>query len=371
MNERVMQFRIGMFVIVAGLVLTMLLVWFGESPALFRDRVYVMVHFTEAPGVLEGIPVRKSGIRIGEVVSIRFDDRPKKPDGVLVMLSLERKYKVRAGSVPRVSRGLIGDVAIDMMPGEGPGLLPVASSPTRAPIIEGSVAPDPGNALAAATEAFQNVKGTLESIDQAAKGLSVASQRTEHLDEFLVSIRDAGRKLDTLAADLDQLVQENRGNLQPTLANLREATARFNATFDPKTTANIQLTARQLAAATAKLDKIAADFGPLARELGAPANSRTSPKTNLGQALLGLNSVTYDIGLLTRNLRGKDGRLNPNGSLQKLVTQTELYDNFNQMASAARETIAHARSALKNLNLFAERVAKDPGVIGSGVLRRQ
>ena len=32
MNERVMQFRIGMFVIVAGLVLTMLIVWFGESP---------------------------------------------------------------------------------------------------------------------------------------------------------------------------------------------------------------------------------------------------------------------------------------------------------------------------------------------------
>ena len=38
MNERVMQFRIGMFVIVAGLVLTMLIVWFGESPSLFRSR---------------------------------------------------------------------------------------------------------------------------------------------------------------------------------------------------------------------------------------------------------------------------------------------------------------------------------------------
>jgi len=35
MNERVMQFRIGMFVIVAGLVLTMLIVWFGESQVLY------------------------------------------------------------------------------------------------------------------------------------------------------------------------------------------------------------------------------------------------------------------------------------------------------------------------------------------------
>src|SRR5256714_893389 len=159
MNERVMQFRIGMFVIVAGLVLTMLIVWFGESPSLFRDHTYVTVHYMEAPGVGEGIPVRKSGIRVGEVASIRFDDRPRLvgrvvgvqgsdllvdlgpkgkgvlpvsqfpkgppapgtvidvqmnrfdpdvnlnllslPDGVLVTLSLDRKYRIRAGSTPR------------------------------------------------------------------------------------------------------------------------------------------------------------------------------------------------------------------------------------------------------------------------------
>ena len=71
MNERLMQFRIGMFVIVAGLVLTMMIVWFGESPAILRDQDYVKVRYAEAPGVLEGVPVRKSGIRIGEV----FDDR--------------------------------------------------------------------------------------------------------------------------------------------------------------------------------------------------------------------------------------------------------------------------------------------------------
>ena len=44
MNERVMQFRIGVFVIVAGLVLAMLLVWFGETPELFRI-VWGLWHF--------------------------------------------------------------------------------------------------------------------------------------------------------------------------------------------------------------------------------------------------------------------------------------------------------------------------------------
>ena len=45
----------------AGLVLTMLIVWFGESPLILRDHVYLTVHYREAPGVAEGTPVRKSG----------------------------------------------------------------------------------------------------------------------------------------------------------------------------------------------------------------------------------------------------------------------------------------------------------------------
>ena len=95
MNERVMQFRIGMFAIVAGLVLTMLIIWFGESPALLRDQVFVVVHFTEAPGVSEGIPVRKSGIRVGEVTAIAFDERPKHPGRILRLLNEEGLALVR------------------------------------------------------------------------------------------------------------------------------------------------------------------------------------------------------------------------------------------------------------------------------------
>src|SRR5438105_11107197 len=172
MNERVMQFRIGMFVIVAGLVLTMMIVWFGESPSLLRDQVYLKVRYTEAPGVLEGVQVRKSGIRIGEVMAIAFDERPNQPDGVLVTLALERRYRLRQGSVPRLTRSLIGDVAIDMQPGTGDGYIPTTKLPADAPVIEGDVAPDPSKALAAATKAFEKAGDTLQSINEAANGLA-------------------------------------------------------------------------------------------------------------------------------------------------------------------------------------------------------
>src|SRR5690606_39541943 len=69
--------------------------------------LYLTARFDEAPGIAVGIPVRKSGIRIGEVVEIQFDRRPGAGDGVLVTMALERKYRLAAGSLPRLSRALI------------------------------------------------------------------------------------------------------------------------------------------------------------------------------------------------------------------------------------------------------------------------
>lgn len=368
MNERVMQFRIGMFVIVAGLVLTMLIVWFGESPSLFRAKVYVTVHYAEAPGVSEGIPVRKSGIRVGEVASIRFDDRPGQPDGVLVTMALDRKYTIRAGSVPRITRALIGDVSIDLLPGTGEGPLPTSDRQASAPVIEGTVAPDPSNALASATEAIQEVRGTLASIDEAAKGIASMTKKAGNIDEFLTTFRDMGRKVTTLAEDLDQMTKAAGGDFPTAVANIKILTDKLNTTLDDKTRADIQVTMRQLASSTGRLDRVLTDFQPVARDLGQEPGR--APTTNLGQAVMRFNRITYDLALLTGQLGDGRGHLNPNGSLQKLVLSPELYDNFNRMALSAREVMGSAKSALGHFNRFAERIANDPGAIGRGALQR-
>lgn len=368
MNERVMQFRIGMFVIVAGLVLTMLIVWFGESPTLFRSQKFLIVHYPEAPGVSEGIPVRKSGIRIGEVSAIRFEDREGKGDGVLVTLALDPKYAIREGSVPRISRALIGDVAIDMTPGSGEGLMAMGKSAKDAPIIEGAVAPDPANALAAATEAFQNVKGTLESIDAAAKGLAVIAKKAENIDEFLATFQDAGKKVGTLAADVDKLAKASETDFPATISNLRQLSDKLNTTLDAKMLADFKATAKQLSDGSAKLDKILVDVGPLARDLGQDQGKPVT--TALGQTLGRLNRISYDMGLLTAQIGNGKGGLNPNGSIQRLVMSAELYENFNRLAISGRDVMGGAKSVLGNFNKFAERIANDPAAIGRGVLQR-
>ncbi len=371
MNERVMQFRIGLFVIVSGLVLTMMVVWFGETPSLLRDQVYLKVRYSEAPGVLEGVPVRKSGIRIGEVVAITFDERPGQPEGVIVTLALEHRYPVRAGSVPKLTRSIIGDVAIDMEPGSGEGFLPTGKTPVSAPDpIEGAVAPDPSKALAAATKAFEKAGDTLESINAAAAGLAKLTKSADKLDTLLVTWHDTGQNVSNAAKGINRFIAENEGNFQPALADLRAVGQKVNSALDEETVKNLREGINRFSNAAAQIDAELAALDPALKEIGAPTG-RQSPRTDIGQAVRRLNMVLADVSLLTNKLRTPNGTLNSEGSLQKLLIRTDLHDNLNAMAQSANQAFLQLKVVLGTLRTFAEKVSNDPGVLGRGAFSRQ
>lgn len=368
MNERVMQFRIGMFVIVAGLVLTMLIVWFGESPSLLRDHVYVTVRYDEAPGVAEGIPVRKSGIRVGEVTAIAFDDRPKQPDGVLVTLSLDRKYHIKVGSVPRITRSLIGDVAIDLLPGTGSARLSTSDKPQNAPVIEGAVAPDPSKALAAATLAFEKAGDTLKTIDAAANGIAQVTKSADKLNAFLATWNATGERVNAAADGIDRFIRANETDFRPTVTNLMEVSAKLNTALDPETQAALRTGVRQFSAASEKLTTALNNASPLFTDLGAPVTS--TPQTDFGQTVRRLNRISSDLGLLTQTLRAPNGKLNPDGSLQKMITRGDLFDNMNKFALAGNTALDGFRPMIAAFRIFAEKIAREPSALTKGAFQR-
>jgi phospholipid/cholesterol/gamma-HCH transport system substrate-binding protein len=367
MNERVMQFRIGMFVIVAGLVLTMMIVWFGESPSLLRAQVYLKVRYAEAPGVLEGVPVRKSGIRIGEVMAIAFDERPNQPDGVLVTLALERQYRIRQGARPRLTRSLIGDVAIDMQPGTGEAFIATGKAPADAPIIEGEVAPDPSKALAAATKAFEKAGDTLQSINEAASGLAKFTKSSDSLDALIKQWHTTGQNVSRAGQSIDRFIRDNEADFHPALANLRQITQKFNETFDPKTQDALKSGIAKFSSAAGRLDTGIAEVEPALKDLGAPVHH--NPATDLGQTIRRMNLIAADLELLTGKLRDSQGRLNTEGSLQKLIVQSDLHDNLNRMAVSADQALRQLRTVLGALRTFADKVSSEPSVLTRGALR--
>ncbi|MGE3822091.1 MAG: MlaD family protein, partial [Isosphaeraceae bacterium] len=358
MNERVMQFRIGLFVIFAGLVLTMLIVWFGESPSLLRRHVYVVAHYEEAPSVSEGIPIRKSGIRVGEVSSIAFDERPGQSDGVLVTLSLDSRYKFKEGTVPRITRSLIGDVSIDLLPGAGPGPLKTSDRPEGAPIIEGTITADPAKALAAATEAFTKAGDTLNTINEAAAGISKFTQNSDKVGQILATWKETGDRVSAAADGIDRFIKTNEAEIQPAVANLREVSHKLNTTLDPATQESLRSGIRQFHTATNQLNRSLEEALPLFRDLG--GSPASNPKTDFGQAVRRINIIASDLGLLTQALRGPNGRLNTQGSLQKLLLQPEVYDNINRFALNGTATFNSFKPVLAAFRVFADKISRDP-----------
>jgi phospholipid/cholesterol/gamma-HCH transport system substrate-binding protein len=369
MNERVMQFRIGMFVIVAGLVLAVLIFWFGELPSILSDHVFLTVHYRDAPGVAEGTPVRKSGIRIGEVAAIAFDDRPEQPDGVLVTLSLDPKYRLRQGSVPRLSRSLIGDVTIDMLPGVGPELIETSALPGKSPVIEGVVAADPSKALEAATLAFEKADRALASINEAASGIAALTQSAPKVDKFLDTWSTTGTDLSHAAKQLHNFIAANEGDFKPALTNLREASEKLNQTFDSATQEALKTGIHRFSVASARLDSGLADAAPFLRDVGLPTSAM--PTTDFGQTVRRLNKITSEVGLLTQTLNNGRGALNTDGSFQKLLIRSELYDNMNRMATTTTDTFLGFRPILSALKVFADKVARDPSMMTRGALSGQ
>ena len=368
MNERVMQFRIGMFVIVAGLVLIMMIIWFGESPTILRDQVFLKVHYLEAPGIAEGIPVRRSGIKVGEVSAVEFDERPGLPEGVIVTLALERKTKLKQGTVPRIARALIGDVSIELVPGSGVDPMLTGNTATNAPLIEGDVSPDPAKALAAATKAFESVGGTLTAIEDAAKGLASVAKKAEGIDGFITTWTETGKNLGAAGDEINSLIKANQAEIGPAIAGIRSGAERFNAAFDEKTTAELKATIGRLSTASARLDAGLADLKPLMADLGASPNA--TPVTNFGGAIWRINRIASDLGLLTRALSDGKGNLNPNGSIQQLFINSALYDNFNKASTAATEVIHSFRPVIASVKNFADRLNKDPAALTRGALQR-
>jgi phospholipid/cholesterol/gamma-HCH transport system substrate-binding protein len=377
MNERAMQFQIGIFTIVAGLVLTMLIVWFGERPSLLRNQIYSTVHFEQAPGVTVGVPVRKSGIRIGEVTAIEFDHRPNQ-EGVLVTFSIEESIPAVGSVRARISRSLIGDVSIDLVPSPDAGPFPTSPTPQAAlqgTISEGDPPLDPSEALGNATEAIAKVGETLTSIKAAADQIQGVAQKAENLDEFLNTWRDAGKKLDTVAGDLHRVVEANEEDVRPAIANFREVVQKLNNVLDEPTQTEFKTAIQKISSASQRIDSLAQELQPLAQDLGNADVKANPPATGAGQLIARLNRIAFDIGLLTDKLYdpqgGPDrkGGLNTRGSLQRLVVSGEMYENINGFAVAAQEVVNSARPIVRNLREFTEQIAENPSELTRGALR--
>lgn len=369
-----MELRIGIFVTVAMTGLIALAILFGGNVRISAKQRYLTVKFVNAPGVAVGVPVRKNGIRIGSVARVEFDNRPKEdhtePEGVLITMGIDEPFKITQDALPMIQRALIGDTTIEIMTSAHllPEPIKLSDSLDETMVIRGEVSADPNEALGLATEALSKVGTTLNSIDEAAKGVAALTKKAESLEGFIATWDVTGKKLGELASKADKIILENEKDIKPTVSALKRLIETTEAAFDLDTRMKLKRVIDRANSITEAIDTdVLVALKPLAADLGGTPGR--TPVTNAGQVLLRLNSITAHMGLLTRTLSDSEGKLNTNGTLQKMLTDPALYTEATSALRGANEIVRTMRPAVRNLTTFSEKVAADPGIISRGALK--
>ncbi|MBX9581975.1 MAG: MlaD family protein [Gemmataceae bacterium] len=446
MAERRLRLRLGLFVAATLVVLSGLVVLFGGAPALFSTKVGYTVLFPEAPGIATGTPIRKSGVRVGEVTKIDLDPESGQ---VRVVVAMDPKYPPRTSEDPTITRGLLsGDTAIDFLPRldpatgqpapRGADYPPWSDIPGLPPVTARSLLTPASEVLNTAQASLDRMVRSFERLEKVAPQLERTLQEFEHLAhdvrEFIPELKKTNDRLrnfigedirdlpnalvaaETEAAaaqsrpaernDLKSLIRDIRellATVRPAVDEIRGVVRRAEpevvgaaksarATFDavnevlsPENRKQIAELIRNLNGIGGAVLRLAGGFQGLLDEAQrtvqnfdrrtaltadvlADIRAVTQPLGQRGQALAAdiaesaasLSKVLTEVRELTRAF-GRE-----NGTIQKLLTDEGLYKNLEAASCELARVLARADKIAKDLEVFADKVARRPELIGIG-----
>jgi ABC-type transporter Mla subunit MlaD len=216
-----MRTRLGLFVLLAGVLFASLIVMFNSLPTLFRRSTTYTVRFTDAPGLAPGAPVRRSGVRIGEVSGITLDEL----NGIVrVRLAINAPYTIRKNDQPTLMTGLLGsDTTLDFLPRQAEDGEPVDRDPVPPGAeLVGFRAATVNTLLKGASEVVPSTQETLTEIRKSIARIEKLAARVEQsvplAEETLRAYRDLARRsqatipqFERTNADIQELIRTARG----------------------------------------------------------------------------------------------------------------------------------------------------------------
>jgi ABC-type transporter Mla subunit MlaD len=282
MGSRGLRVRLGLFVVLAGILFAVLIVMFGSLPTLFRRSTTYTLRFAEAPGLAPGAPVRRSGVRIGEVRDIILDEEK----GIVrVKLAIRAPYRIRKNEQAMLVTGLLGaDTAIDFVPRPAEDGEPVdreAVDPGAEMV--GIRAATVGTLLRGASEVVPTTQETLADIRKSIQRLEKLAARVEKsvplAEETMRSYRDLARraqasipeleKTNTQAQELIRSARDVIPEVQRTIEQYRLLATDARATIPElmKTNKEIADLARGVKDALPTIERTAEEFRDLASDV--------------------------------------------------------------------------------------------------------
>jgi phospholipid/cholesterol/gamma-HCH transport system substrate-binding protein len=357
MNERVVQFRVGVMVLATVFITAIMVVLFDGFPNLVEGPYTLYVDFPEAPGISIGTPVRKSGILIGRVSKVQFaEDLDPKLEGVVITVQIDNNRRVRRNEIPQIAKSLLGDAFIEFVPGRrrtrpGPPM-PADSAEflNAGEMVEGEAPSDPFAALA---NLQTGMASTMQSI-------------AETSDE----IGNLSRRVNSLLRSNDQQLVRIVNKAELALDSIHETAKNANQLLgDPMVRDNILKTAadlpKVLESMTQALDSLQDTFMAANRNFS-NLEGLTKPLGARGPQLVSsLEQAVGNINVLSRDLRMFSTMINNNqGTLGQLINDPALYQQVSQTVAKVNCILNEVQPIVRNVKVLSDKVSRHPEVLG-------
>jgi phospholipid/cholesterol/gamma-HCH transport system substrate-binding protein len=360
MDERVMQFRVGVMFLATLLITGILLVMFGKLPTLIGNYYTVQVRFTEAGGVTKDTPVRKSGILIGRVSSVRLTDRDQK---VLISMEIQSDKSIYQNEECIVARDLLGDTAVVFR--QNPRMAGSGQPIKRDAILDGHVSDDPTGLKRALSEPIDTVTDTGKALTVASKQLGEAAHRVEEIldkdtqENTKAMLRDSAATLQTIRSMLGD--EENRKKLTESVRKMPETMDNMNRTFQATEEALRKFTTQtgddKKSAVDRLVDTIEMTQQTIRQFSESSEPGRPAPADQIAHAMENINEVTSLLRTVMLNIEQN------RGSLGLLLNDRQLYDRINRTARNIEELTRDLKPIVADARVFSDKIARHPGSI--------
>jgi phospholipid/cholesterol/gamma-HCH transport system substrate-binding protein len=229
-DQRVLNFKVGLFVLISLVVFLAFIFALGGEGGLFKRSYSVQTSFTNTAGLSQGAAVRLSGVLIGSVKEIHF---PENPDENFIVVSMEVNEdgikRIGSDSIATIrTEGLLGDKYIEIIKGtkEVPKEIPKVTQ------ITSYTPPQLEKLLGQSEELIDNIMGISQSLDKIVKGFG-KDENIENINSIIASINKTVEAIETQPGVLHSLIyakkkKSGNGFDQNTLERFDEAITMVN-----------------------------------------------------------------------------------------------------------------------------------------------
>ena len=351
MNDRVMQFRVGVVVLATAIIAGILVVLFGDLPSLVQATYPLKMSFADARGIANGTPVRKNGILVGRVAGVELDER----GGVSVVADIDSYVRVYRDEQPRIASTLLGDAEIQLVPGT---IRPPRQRLGKDETLVGAVSRDP-------FEVFATLEPKMGvALDSLTEASAAVTKLSGNLDRLMLGEDDTFEKMVRKTESALDAFSQAMANINDVMGD-PNARAKLKETLNglPDVLADLRTTVKGIGTTVDSADRNLRNLEGLTKPLGERGEGMVA---QVNQTIGRLDEVLQQAAAFTRALNESQG------TLGKLVRDPKVYDDLAQAAANVNGLTRELRPIVNDVRVFADKIARHPEQLGvRGALDRR